>query len=451
MQSSATIIAVSSPPGRSPRGLVRLSGSEATTITGQLLAEPLPDDPRVAHADQLRLDGFDLPCLVYRFAAPHSFTGEDMVELQCPGHPALLDRLVRRMVEAGARLAEPGEFAFRAFLHGKIDLTQAEGIHATITAASDVQLHAAALLRGGRLGKLATQLVDALATQLALVEAGIDFTDQEDVVPIAPPELGHNLAALRDQLDDILKRSRAWGAIEALPRVVLVGAPSTGKSTLFNALLGRARAVINPMHGTTRDILAEPLTLRDPSGRPCEVMLVDMAGLDEPRNALDTDVQAAARRAIDEAELLLLIDDGESHAGRLHVPDNTPVAQLTVRTKCDLHPSDTRDINVCAPAGEGVDELRRAIAHRLADRGVSIAADRIALQPRHDTALRGARDGIRRAIDRLAAQPDDHAIESVELVAGDLRAALDELACLGGQMSPDDVIGRVFATFCVGK
>ena len=316
---TATIVAVSSPPGRSLRGLVRLSGDEAFEILGGLLAEPLPA-PRRITPNRLRDPAMSVLAAV--FPGPGSYTGQDVAELQLPGHPALLDRVVRAALGRGARPAEAGEFTFRAYTAGRMDLTRAEGVAATIHAVSDGQLAAAAHLREGELARFAAERVEALGRLLALVESGIDFVDQEDVVPIAPPDLARQLTDERRLLEDLLSRSRSWGAIEALPRVVLEGPPSAGKSTLFNALLGRPRAVTDAAPGTTRDVLEEPWDLgaprlanqetagaqgQTPGGE--EVMLVDLAGLDDPRDRLDRldrEVQARGRRAIERADLVLL-------------------------------------------------------------------------------------------------------------------------------------------------
>lgn len=479
-----TIVAVSSPPGRSPRGLIRCSGPASRDILMGLLdpgsppalpREPAPLPPRTLTACRIRIPACDraggaapslpLPAFVSFFPAPRSYTGQDMAELQCPGNPALLDRLVRRVTQLGGRLAEPGEFTFRAFLAGKLDLTQAEGIAATIAAVSDGQLQAAALLRQGSLGRFAHGLVDALADQLALIEAGIDFTDQEDVVPVPPGTLDDRLARVDARLGDLLGRSRPWSALESLPRVVLVGRPSTGKSTLFNALLGRERAVTSPLPGTTRDVLMEPLTLRDVEGRCVEVMLVDVAGLDSPQGALDRDVQAAARWAIRSADLLLYLHDAGEHlqldtdfAAWLQDGPTAVPPVVRVRTKADLAPAPGKaapasdaDVAVSAVTGQGLDALRAAIAQRLGGRAVSIAAEALALQPRHESALRQAREHLEAARALLTRQRAARHIDRAELVAGYLRQALDELAGLGGRMTPDDVIGRVFARFCIGK
>ncbi len=445
-----TIVAVSSPPGRSARGLIRLAGPETFSIVEQLVdALPVPRHLRTA-----RLRHADLPSLhvlVIRFSGPNSYTGDDVAELQLPGHPALLDRVVHAALGLGARLAERGEFTFRAYTAGRLDLTQAEGVAATIHAVSDGQLAAAAHLREGELARFSTHHVDRLGNLLALVEAGIDFVDQEDVVPIAPRTLAEALTGLRKELTNLLANSRSWGSVEALPRVVLVGPPSAGKSTLFNALLGHPRAVIDADPGTTRDVLAEPMRL----GKG-EVMLVDIAGLEDATSSLDRQVQQQAQEAIRTADLLVVVGPTPP----LHA---ATCPRLTVQTKCDLSttnpqahesPSDhsassASPLRVSGVTGVGLDALRAAIEDRLGDRAVSIQAELLSLQPRHESALREALACLEDAIHHI--DPAAYALDEIELVAGAMRQALDELAGLGGQLTPDDVIGRVFSTFCVGK
>lgn len=460
-----TIVAASSPPGRSLRAILRLSGPDVLAIAGELIAKP--DDaieglaffpsPRRLIPCRLALGEGQLPVLLSYFASPQSHTSQDMLELQLPGNPALLERLIARCVSLGARLAAPGEFTFRAFVAGKLDLTQAEGVAATIAAVGDGELQAAQRLKEGELGQWAQRMVDALATALALVEAGIDFTDQEDVTPIAPDALLARLRGLKADLETLLKSSRSWASVHALPRAVLLGLPSAGKSTLFNALVGYQRAVVAQEPGTTRDLLCEPVTLQDQAAGSTEVLLVDMAGLDEPRTALDEQVQQAVRKALREADLVLLVRDPLQPARPLEDwlrLTSAPV--LRIATKADLANSkalagESCELRVSSHTGEGLGELRAMMLQALGSRGRSVQADALALQPRHELALRNATARLAEALAPLQPQEGSPVLRSAELVAQPMREALDELAGLGGQVSPDDVIGRIFATFCIGK
>jgi tRNA modification GTPase len=241
-----------------------------------------------------------------------------------------------------------------------------------------------------------------------------------------------------------LANARSWGALEALPRVVLVGPPSAGKSTLFNALLGRERAVTHEQAGTTRDILAEPLILQRSDGSRIEVMLMDIAGLDDATNGLDADIQRAAQQTIEQADLII------------HMGLSAPAKHIIrVAAKADMPhfpvPDDPTILPISARTGMGLEQLKLQILAKLGDRGVSIQAEKLALQPRHEMALKGAMTAIDDALTQVTPQQDQPALDDLELIAGTLRFALDELASLGGEMTPDDIIGRVFATFCVGK
>ncbi len=436
MDTTAVILAVSSPPGRSLRGIVRMSGPVCVPLLEPILQ--CADLSRGARPARLLADGLDLACLALFSPAPRSYTGEACVELQLPGNPPLLDRVIDAALASGrlrgiaARRAEPGEFTARAYLNGRMSLTEAEGVAATIAARSDAQLRAAGLLSEGRLAKMAHELAESLARSLALVEAGIDFTDQDDVVAIAPRVLCVQLASTRHRVDAVLKHSVGSEQLEAIPWVVLAGAANAGKSTLFNALLGHRRAVVSNVAGTTRDVLTEPLTIATPHGA-AEVMLVDLAGATSTGGDLDRKMQAAASRAIDRADLVIRCL-GPGDTGGLPAPAGGEI-----------------QVHVKALTGARLDELRRSISERLADRAVSLSADALALLPRHEAALRSAQSNLRETLDLVEPARDERTLPQPELVAAGLRMALDDLAGLAGDVTPDDILGRIFATFCVGK
>lgn len=438
-RSVPTIMAVASAPGPSPRAILRISGPATIALIDQLFTEQLTH--RELCPATLALDSqTTLPVLAMSMPAPKSFTSQHTLEIQLPGNAALLERLMHRLIELAqqigrdVRFAEPGEFTRQAFEAGRIDLARAEGIAATIAATSDGQLAAATLLRRGALGQWATQMVDQLAGLLALVEAGIDFVDQDDVVAIEPAVLRDRLGGLIDRIDRQLHAPGQSIGEGALPWAVLVGRPNSGKSSLFNALLGRSRAVISDEAGTTRDVLCEPMLVE---GR--EVMLVDIAGVEPGVGGLGQAMQSAGAGAIERADLLIELSDGP--VPEASVRPGAP--SIRVRSKADQGEaaSDAFDVHVSAHSGAGLAALRRLIAQRLQSQQASVGGEVMLLGPRHVDCLHRARAELVGA----------RAQEELELIASSMRTALDQLGEIGGQMSRDDVIGRVFATFCIGK
>ncbi len=448
-----TIVAPASGPGRSARALIRMSGP----AVGELLAThvvPAPERAWAVRRARIRLSppGAELPCLAVRFDGPRSFTGEDVAELLVPGNPSLVERIVSMLVgHAGVRLALPGEFSARAYLAGKMTIEQAEGIASGIAAQTDSQLAAAGRLLDGTRGREYRAWAEELATLLALVEAGIDFSDQEDVVPIAPDELRHRTTALSARVGQALGSTASWERAGGRPRAVLVGEPNAGKSTLFNALLGRRRSVTSDLAGTTRDAIAEELELSADAPGSDSVLLVDLPGLDAQSiaggGAIDKAAQERARTEIARADAVIHCDPKGRFEPSPWERRGCPVVR--VRTKADLSlGADGAGLDVCAIDGWNVPTLRRAIADAV--QAVDAEDSESVVLPRHRRALAAMAAGLEAA---LGAMPPEGArvLGSPELVSASLRAALDRLGEIVGDISPDDVLGRVFAVFCVGK
>lgn len=443
MQQGDTIIAVSSPPGRSARSLVRISGP------GAFAAVPQPPDGSRTGRVKLPILQEELPALALWYRAPRSYTGEDTVELLLPGNPDLLQRVVDHFAEMpDLRRAEAGEFTARAFFNEKLTLSEAEGICQLISARSDAELTAADQLLRGRLGKLCEKVAEETATLLALVEAGVDFSDQEDVVAIAPGELSARVRSIHDALQEYLQRSVPLEQLSALPHVVLFGPVNAGKSSLFNALLGKRRAVVSHIAGATRDVLAEPLPL--PGGS--EIMLVDLAGTGEAHDPLMRKSAEARRQALQKADLLLHCQPADKPAAETDTTVAAGKPVVEIRTKCDLAPDRCCDaIAVSAITGEGTAELLQAIREKLSGSMTSLSADTLALLPRHEHLLGKAVQCLENTEELTAAQREEPALSDEELIANELRQALDALGEIIGTISPDDVLGRVFAGFCIGK
>jgi len=437
MIATGTIAAVASPRGRAPRAVIRLSGPDTRRAIEKTAGVPYE---RGARAARLAAAGLAVPALLLMTPAPRSYTGEDAAEILIPGSPFITDLVMSELLATpGLRHAGPGEFSARAYLNGKLTLDQAEGVAASIAATNESEAAAARRLLSGEAGEEARRWTERLAELLALVEAGVDFTDQEDVVPITGPELAAALRELRAEI-----AARTTGPVKEPPPdgplVALAGAPNAGKSTLFNALLGRERAVADPEPGATRDVLVETIEIRGAA-----VRLADLAGLDDAEAAgIAADAKARALKTLAEADAVIHCDP----AGRFdQVVYKTQAPTIRVRTKSDLpaptdQPENQNLLPVCALDGSNLEPLREAIA----DAALG-AADPA---PRRRRALAGAIAGIDAALVSLGENPA-RAPEAPELIAGSLREALDAAGELAGAVTPDEIIGRVFAAFCVGK
>ncbi len=457
MRVGDTIIAVAA-RGAAGRGraLIRLSGPDAFASARGILETKLPARRSIAPCRitvSVPAGAVALPGILALFPAPASYTGEDVLELQLPANRTLVERIMAALTaHDGVRLAGPGEFTARAFLHGRLDAQQAEGVGAMIAARSTDELSAARDLLDGRTGEQFRTMLNDAVELLALVEAGIDFTDQEDVVAIAPDELSSRLEHVLSAINQYMCGTEGRKAPTEQLRAVLVGPPNAGKSTLFNALLGRERAVTSEHAGTTRDALIEPLP--DDAGVPgwqsVGIDLIDLAGFDEKKSpsVLDVGAQRIAREHIARASIIIQCDPN----GRFEALKNTDQHAITirVRTKADL-PSDggaADALGVCALDGWHLEALREAI-HDAAIawlKTIQGDTDGPIVLARHARALEAAREALSQAHTWAREEKYDPA-----LMAMTLRTAVNALGEIGGRISPDDILGRIFSTFCVGK
>jgi len=429
-----TIVAIASAPGRSARGLVRLSGPDAGGIVKGVLGAA--SDPRRLSAGRLDLAGRSIACLAWWAPGPGTYTGEDSAELLLPGNPALLRRVTTALARrADVRLASAGEFTARAFLHGRISLDDAEAVAQTIAARNEAELEAARRIGRGASGEDVRAALEDLTDTLADVEAGIDFSDQDGVDTVTPGAVAQRVHAIIGRIDG-LGGGPAREPERDEPMVALVGRPNSGKSTLFNALLGQERAVTSRIAGSTRDALVEPLDLSGCTPGGPRVDLVDLAGLTEESTSM--------REVIAQADVLVWCDPSAAFRP-IGLPEAAAIVR--VRTMADRPsgaPTDPGPLAVCALDGFNLRALRLAVAQAAASRGPRLAL----VTPRRQEALDRARTALERA-QRACRTPS--ARRDLELVAADLRLALDALGELAGRVSPDDVIGRIFATFCIGK
>ncbi len=460
-----TIVAISSPPGAAERGIVRLSGPRSIEIAGDLFAaadgRSLKEAIAPAYVEGRIRPGYgDVPAAVYLFRGPRSYTRQDVVEIHTLGSPGWLGLLLDAALKSGARRAEPGEFTARAFLAGAFDLSQVHGIAGMIAARSDLQLKAAGRLMEGALSRVASSAREELAELLSLVEGALDFAD-EPIEFITPGELRGRLACVHDRLRATAAaglRAERWGA---LPRVVLCGAPNVGKSSLLNRLSGTERAIAAPLPGTTRDVLSAPLVVGE-----LECELLDVAGSETGIDEIGIQAQAGARRAARDADLLLLVVDvarPERFDEGLEAVAGSGIRVIVVGNKVDLVSSAGRaelegnlgrihSFPVCLTSsvtGEGCDELRQRIEELLGDRSHDANDAVIALMADHRAALRSAIEAVGRALD-LAAHSGE-SLADADLVASELHLAADALGALVGKDQTEDVLGRIFSRFCVGK
>lgn len=451
-----TIAAVSTPPGEGGVGIVRVSGPEAVAVVKRVFVSSRGRDiasgeREVYHGEVRDGDvGFD-EVLVHVMRAPHTYTCEDVVEVNCHGGAGTVQAVLELVLREGARLAEPGEFTRRAFLNGRIDLVQAEAVIDRIRARTRAGLQSASAAARGELSISIHAIRDALVVAKSHVEAAIDFPEQ-DLPDLITPELRDNIFGARDRMRDLLATADAGRLLREGATVAITGRPNVGKSSLFNALLRDSRAIVTAEAGTTRDVLHETITL---DGIP--VTLTDMAGVREAEDAVERIGVDVARRAISEAALILFVVDASEEA---HADDISLLAELgqletpvaLVENKCDLEgclDSDGFDLKfawsgqVSATTGSGLSELESGLAELLRG-GVEIAPDRAMITRTHQ------KDSLRRALDAVERVEANFA-ESPEFMGIDLDDALKALGEITGETTPDDILERIFGDFCLGK
>ena len=442
---SDTIAALATPPGRGGVAVLRLSGAHAFAIARQLTGRDPP--PRRAVLCRFRDaagQALDQGLVLY-FAAPASFTGEDVVELHGHGSPVVCDLVLARLLELGARLAEPGEFSLRAFLNDRLDLVQAEAIADLVASRSEQAARAAMRSLDGEFSRRVHALVAELTRLRIYVEAAIDFPDEEiDFLDDAP--LRDGLAALQGSFA-VLAASLHQGRLlaEGLT-VVLAGPPNAGKSSLLNALAGAERAIVTPQPGTTRDVIREQILI---DGMPLHVL--DTAGLRDSEDPVEKEGVRRTRGELARADHALLVVDGslvtadELSALRAELPATLPHTLVFNKSDLPASPSTSavEGLRVCALTGDGLDSLRAAL--RAAAGLGEEATTTVLARRRHLDALARARSHLDEGVRQL----DAH--RAGELLAEELRLAQNALGEITGKVSSDDLLGEIFASFCIGK
>ncbi len=431
---SDTVVARATPEGRGALAVVRLSGPEAGRIAGEVCSGLDVGRPWRAQLVELRDDlGFEERAVAIPYRSPRSATGEDMVELILHGSPFVVDSLLERCRAAGARPAEPGEFTRRAVANGKLDLLQAEAVRDVIAAETRFEYQSAQRQLRGELSVELSRLRSDLTRLLARLEAGLDFVTQ-DIDP-STGATAEDLAGAREAVAGLLEGARRRELARGGVRIVLVGAPNAGKSTLFNRLLGRPRAIVADGPGTTRDVLEAATEIAG-----VRAVLVDTAGLGTGRDEVEREGMARAEAALAEAHVAVVMWPAGMPGGRPEVVLPPGAVRVLVRSKADLGAEGGDGwLRVSAQSGEGQAELEARLASAV--REVAGHEDGPApLGARH-------RQALERALDELA----EIDLGTPEVAAEGVRWALAALAELTGEVLTEDVLDEVFATFCIGK
>ena len=444
--SSDTIAAIASAPGAAGIGVVRVSGPRVPQIAQALLGRT--PAPRHAHFAAFRSSDdelIDRGLLLY-FPAPASYTGEHTLELQGHGSQVLLDALLRRVCELGARLARPGEFTERAFLNGKLDLAQAEAVADLIAARSHAGARAALQSMEGVFSRKVDALLQALIALRVHIEAAIDFPEEE-IDFLADPAITHQLQTLRIALADLLREAQRGVRLNDGLRVAIVGRPNAGKSSLLNALAGSERAIVTDIAGTTRDVVRESITLDGVS-----LELADTAGLRDTHDPVEREGVRRAHSERARADVVLLVTDVPHANDDLTWLHDLPatIERIVIVNKIDLHDASAHIEHhdgaswlwLSVKTGHGLEALRERLK-QLA--GVGSGEGAFSARRRHVLALELVSDHLDRAAHVLA---DAHA---GELAAEELRHAQHALGEITGTYSSDDLLGAIFSSFCIGK
>jgi len=470
-QMNDTIVAVGSPAPES-RVIVRISGPETINAMNRILSPPIQRNRGGIFSGSVIIDDeLKIGAKVYLFAAPHSYSGEDVAEIHVWTNSSVTEVLMNRLLGMGLRLAGPGEFTARAYLNGKIDLAQAEAVNEIITSSNKFQLAAAEKLLAGRLNETAEKIRSSLLDCLSRIEAGLDFSG-EDIEFISRTEAIGKISAVKEELESLLAGSITCEKVADLPAVGIAGAPGVGKSSLLNKLLGRERSIVSDRHGTTRDVLTGVLTLKH-----CECVLFDCAGLMVrpcsplvawPQTILDELAQQAAVEALRNTMVVVFCADISKTDWMRDVEIRRliePECLIAVATKSDLADEDesakrlsalnelfgVEFISTSAKTGAGIELLKKVIDGRIIASTVGKAAgepqaarQEIALTARHRQAVTEAIELVRQAVEELK-------IDNDEIAAMLLRAACQAISDIERQNMDEQLLENIFKHFCIGK
>lgn len=434
-----TIAALATPSGRGGIGVVRISGTGAAAIAQRMLDDlPAPREAALRWFYDGQRTALDRGIALY-FPAPHSYTGENVIELQAHGGPVVTSALLEAAVALGARMAEPGEFTRRAYLNGKLDLAQAEAVVDLINSSTRTAALAAARSLHGDFSRDVHALVAALNALRVHVEAAIDFPEEE-VDFLSDPQIDTRLADVTGRLARLQQQATVGRRLRDGMTIVIAGRPNAGKSSLLNRLAGHDAAIVTDRPGTTRDVLREDIEL---DGLPLRI--VDTAGLRDSDDPIEAEGVRRARQAMEHADLVLhVVDVTDAQGDPVALPD---IDVVTVRNKADLvsEPAVTREdsVTVSALTGAGMDDLATLLKHRA---GYTANAEgNVIARQRHLDALARAGQHLTRGTRELK----QHA--AGEIMAEELRLAQQCLGEITGRVTSDDLLGDIFSNFCIGK
>ncbi len=457
-----TIAAVSTPPGEGGIGIVRLSGENAFSIIRDIFfphskkkstSTPESFSMRLGHI----VDHGEIidEVLVSYMQAPHTYTREDVAEINCHGGAVAVSEVLRVVLSRGARLAEPGEFTKRAFINGRIDLAQAEAVLDIVRSKTSLALEAAVSQLQGRLSAHVTAVVDTLKSLLVILEANIDFPEDEDVSEIGLEEMRRKITGALDALAECIASYDTGKIIRDGVITALSGKPNVGKSSILNAFLKFERAIVTPIPGTTRDVIEEQLNIQ---GIP--FILADTAGITESENVIEQEGVKRSRSYMERAQLLLMVFDGSEEMDerdleiirRARSAPCIPVINKTdLPMKLDLEKlgsafeNDLRFVFVSAKTGEGLKDLEKRMTEMVVGGSTVGENPFIITSARHFAVLKRALTELRHAEGTLRANPEP------ELLAYDIRSTMDILGELTGETTNSEILDEIFNSFCIGK
>lgn len=453
MSAKDTIVALSTPQGRSGIGVIRLSGSDSLNLTRKLINDKeFSPEPNKAVLKSIRdpetAELLDKALITY-FKAPHSFTGEDIVELSCHGSPVLLQSLIKIILGFDARLADPGEFTLRALSNGRINLSQAEAIRDLIDAQTETAAKQAARQLRGELSAYLQPIKDSLLEVIVQLESRLEFVE-DDLPELLTEQISHQLLKLSEKLGYLASTFRSGRLLKDGLKVTLVGRPNVGKSSIFNSLLASDRAIVTDIPGTTRDSLSEYLNI---SGVP--VLLTDTAGVRLSSDVIETIGVERTRRAIIDSDLVVIVIDGsqelndEDYDVLSEVKDSEHIFAIN---KSDIKMNNfdfsfieqNNKVRVSAKTQEGLEDLRNAILMPFSESGLATRGLMIT-DTRHFDLLNRTLSEVQSSLDLMK----QGASEELTLIG--LHNALMFLGQITGETTPDEILGMIFSTFCIGK